>query len=85
MTQELGKITAADGTLDYSKYPLGSRLFLYPHHVSSLMKITAVLTCTMLVVYKYSVLCYSDFCKSSLPCISNTMFLKSTVITLVFY
>ena len=33
MTQELGKLKAAAGELEYSKYPLGSRLFLYPYHV----------------------------------------------------
>lgn len=32
MTQELGKLKAAQGEIDYSKYPLGSRLFLYPYH-----------------------------------------------------
>ncbi|KAL4217119.1 hypothetical protein ACF0H5_023574 [Mactra antiquata] len=32
MTQELGKLKAAEGEIDYSKYPLGSRLYLYPWH-----------------------------------------------------
>lgn len=34
MTQEIGKLKAAKGEIDYSKYPLGSRLYLYPWHVS---------------------------------------------------
>ena len=34
MTQELGKLKAASGEIDYSKYPLGTRLYLYPWHVS---------------------------------------------------
>ena len=33
MTQELGKLKATEGELEYSKYRLGSRLFLYPYHV----------------------------------------------------
>ncbi|XP_063223800.1 D-serine dehydratase-like isoform X2 [Bacillus rossius redtenbacheri] len=33
LTQEIGKVEAIDGKLDYSKYPVGSPLFLYPYHV----------------------------------------------------
>ena len=36
MTQELGTVRAVDGDLDYSKYPIGSMLYLYPWHVSIL-------------------------------------------------
>lgn len=32
MTQEIGKLEAAEGEIDYSKYPLGSRLYLFPWH-----------------------------------------------------
>ncbi|XP_053386323.1 D-threo-3-hydroxyaspartate dehydratase-like [Mercenaria mercenaria] len=32
MTQEVGKMKARNGEIDYSKYPLGSRLYLYPWH-----------------------------------------------------
>ena len=34
MTQELGKIVALDGKLDFSKYPIGSTLRILPNHVS---------------------------------------------------
>ena len=34
MTQELGKIVALDGKLDFSKYPIGSTLKILPNHVS---------------------------------------------------
>ena len=31
--QELGTVKAADGKLDFEKYPIGSVLFIYPWHV----------------------------------------------------
>ena len=35
MTQELGKLQTVNGeNIDFQKYPLGSRLYLYPYHVS---------------------------------------------------
>jgi hypothetical protein len=34
MTQELGKVEALDGKLDYDKFPIGSILYIYPFHVS---------------------------------------------------
>ena len=35
MTQEIGMITTVDGKdLDFSKFPIGSLLYLYPYHVS---------------------------------------------------
>ena len=35
MTQELGKLQTVSGeNIDFQKYPLGSRLYLYPYHVS---------------------------------------------------
>lgn len=34
MSQEVGKVHPAEGKMDYSKYPLGSMLFIYPFHVS---------------------------------------------------
>jgi hypothetical protein len=35
MTQELGKVEAVDGNLDYDQYPIGSILYIYPFHVST--------------------------------------------------
>ncbi|XP_052772527.1 D-threo-3-hydroxyaspartate dehydratase-like isoform X2 [Mya arenaria] len=32
MTQEIGKIEGNGEAIDYSKFPLGTRLYLYPHH-----------------------------------------------------
>ncbi|CAH1802444.1 unnamed protein product, partial [Owenia fusiformis] len=32
MTQEIGTVQAVEGTLDFSKYPLGSMLYMYPYH-----------------------------------------------------
>ncbi|PNF15335.1 D-serine dehydratase [Cryptotermes secundus] len=32
MTQELGKVEAVHGKLDYSQYPIGSILYIYPFH-----------------------------------------------------
>lgn len=35
MTQEMGKVEAVDGQLDYSQYPIDSILYIYPFHVST--------------------------------------------------
>lgn len=32
MSQELGKVTQEEGEIDFSKYPIGSMLFIYPYH-----------------------------------------------------
>ncbi|ESO88027.1 hypothetical protein LOTGIDRAFT_219658 [Lottia gigantea] len=32
MTQELGKVSAASGTIDLNRYPIGTILFIYPWH-----------------------------------------------------
>jgi len=34
MTQEIGKLEGNGCPVDYTQYPLGSRMFLFPHHVS---------------------------------------------------
>lgn len=39
MTQELGKVVALDGKLDFSKYPIGSTLKILPNHVSCMNEI----------------------------------------------
>lgn len=36
MTQELGKVIALNGKLDFSKYPIGSILKILPHHVRTI-------------------------------------------------
>ena len=36
VSQEVGYITTKEGSLDFSKYPVGSILYLLPWHVSHL-------------------------------------------------
>lgn len=51
MTQEIGKVVALDGKLDFSKFPIGSMLKILPHHVSFLRTM-----CQIMDVEKYIII-----------------------------